>query len=129
MCTGLCLPTQATITASRYVSGIRTEVERLEKNLKLFSDTLDEWLECQKNWIYLESIFAAPDIQRQLPFESKAFFTVDKSFKDIMRRTKDRPNAMMAGTTPGWLVQRCMLMCRGQPPDHSVAYGSICFVS
>ena len=23
--------------------------------------------------------------------------------RDIMRRTRDRPNAMMAGTTPGWL--------------------------
>ncbi|KAK3237367.1 hypothetical protein CYMTET_52552 [Cymbomonas tetramitiformis] len=95
--------TMTTITASRFVAGIRNEVEKLEKSLRLFSDVLDEWLECQKNWIYLETIFSAPDIQRQLPFESKAFFAVDKAFKDIMRRTRDRPNALMAGTTPGWL--------------------------
>ena len=36
--------------------------------------------------MYLESIFSAPDIQRQLPAESKMFLTVDKSYKDIMRK-------------------------------------------
>ena len=95
--------TMATITASRFVAGIRTEVEKMEKSLRLFSDMLDEWTEVQKQWMYLESIFSAPDIQRQLPNESKAFFAVDKSFKEIMRRTRDRNNALQAGTTPGWL--------------------------
>ena len=73
--------TMTTITASRYVGGIRAEVEKMEKALKLFADVLDEWLECQKQWMYLESIFSAPDIQRQLPNESKSFFSVDKMFK------------------------------------------------
>lgn len=56
-------------------------MEKLEKQLRLFQEVLDEWLECQKNWMYLESIFSAPDIQRQLPNESKAFILVDKQFK------------------------------------------------
>lgn len=29
---------------------------------------------------------SAPDIQRQLPVEAKAFLAVDKQLKDIMRR-------------------------------------------
>lgn len=62
---------------------------------------MDEWLNTQKNWMYLESIFSAPDIQRQLPMEAKAFILVDRQFKDIMKRTMDRPNALQAGTTPG----------------------------
>ncbi len=33
----------ATITSSRFIAGIRVEVERVEKQLKLFGDTLDEW--------------------------------------------------------------------------------------
>eukprot|EP00239_Pterosperma_sp_CCMP1384_P006167 CAMPEP_0197848382 /NCGR_PEP_ID=MMETSP1438-20131217/8580_1 /TAXON_ID=1461541 /ORGANISM="Pterosperma sp., Strain CCMP1384" /LENGTH=40 /DNA_ID= /DNA_START= /DNA_END= /DNA_ORIENTATION= len=38
----------ATILSSRYVAGIRTEVEKMEKALNLFSETLDEWLAVQK---------------------------------------------------------------------------------
>ena len=95
--------TMATILSSRFVAGIRGEVEKVEKQLNLFSDTLDEWLGVQKNWMYLESIFLAPDIQRQLPNEAKAFLTVDKQLRDIMRRTRDRPNALQSGTTPGYV--------------------------
>ena len=95
--------TMSVILASRFVTGIRNEVDKLNNQLRLFSDTLDEWLECQKSWMYLESIFSAADIQRQLPNENKAFLAVDKQFRDIMRRTKDRGNALQAGSTPGWL--------------------------
>ncbi|KAJ9505501.1 hypothetical protein QJQ45_023785, partial [Haematococcus lacustris] len=49
-----------TISASRFVAGIRHEVEKTERQLRLFSDTLDEWLECQKQWLYLETIFRCP---------------------------------------------------------------------
>jgi hypothetical protein len=31
----------------RFVSGIRNEVEKVEKQLTLFSDTLDEWVGVQ----------------------------------------------------------------------------------
>ena len=60
----------------------------------MFSDTLDEWIQVQKSWMYLEPIFSAPDIQRQLPVEAKAFAQTDKQLREIMRRTKDRPNAL-----------------------------------
>ncbi|BBN19721.1 hypothetical protein Mp_8g13060 [Marchantia polymorpha subsp. ruderalis] len=95
--------TMNTVTSSRYVAGIKGEVDKMEGQLKHFGKTLDQWCECQKQWMYLESIFSAPDIQRQLPNESKAFFAVDKQFKDIMKRTHDRANALQAGTSPGWL--------------------------
>jgi len=51
-------------------------VDRLEGTFKLFGATLEQWLECQKGWMHLEGVFAAPDIQRQLPEESKAFAQV-----------------------------------------------------
>jgi dynein heavy chain len=51
----------------------------------------------------LESIFNAPDIQRQLPEEAKMFSQVDRGWKDIMRKTYRNPNALKAGTTPGVL--------------------------
>jgi len=96
--------TMTTILSSRFVGGIRAEVEKVEKGLNLFSETLDEWLNVQKNWMYLESIFSAPDIQRQLPTEAKQFFAVDKQFRDIMRKTRENDNALKAGTTPGYLA-------------------------
>ncbi|KAL0028415.1 hypothetical protein WJX77_005025 [Trebouxia sp. C0004] len=95
--------TMSTILASRFMVGIRNEVERVDRQLHLFSDTLDEWLACQKDWMYLKTIFTAPDIQRQLPHEAKAFASVDKQFKEVMRRTRERTNAMQAATTPGLL--------------------------
>jgi len=95
--------TMSTIMSSRFVKGIRETVEKVEAQLSLFSETLDEWLAVQKNWMYLETIFSAPDIQRQLPNEAKQFFAVDKQFRDVMRKTRENDNALRAGTTPGYL--------------------------
>ena len=75
-------------------AGVRGDVDKVNKSLRLFSDTLDEWVECQKKWLYLENIFMAPDIQRQLPNETKLFASVDRQFKSIMRITRDRPAAL-----------------------------------
>ncbi|XP_064622088.1 dynein axonemal heavy chain 6-like isoform X2 [Lineus longissimus] len=93
--------TVGTIRGSRYVTPIKNTVEEWERRLTLFARTLDEWMICQRNWLYIEQIFSTPDIQRQLPNEAKLFISVDKSWKDIMRRTEDRPNALKSATAPG----------------------------
>ena len=43
---------------------IREDVEEYEKKLSYISDVIDEWLTCQRDWMYLESIFSAEDIQK-----------------------------------------------------------------
>ncbi|KAI4873222.1 hypothetical protein NFI96_025127 [Prochilodus magdalenae] len=93
----------ATVASSRYVGPIKARVDEWQRQLNLFSQTLDEWLTCQRNWLYLESIFSAPDIQRQLPAEAKMFLQVDKSWKEIMRKVNNLPNALRAATQPGLL--------------------------
>uniref|UniRef100_A0A8C2LDF4 Dynein, axonemal, heavy chain 6 n=1 Tax=Cricetulus griseus TaxID=10029 RepID=A0A8C2LDF4_CRIGR len=93
----------ATIASSRYVGPLKTRVDDWQKQLSLFNQTLEEWLTCQRNWLYLESIFNAPDIQRQLPAEAKMFLQVDKSWKEIMRKVNRLPNALRAATQPGLL--------------------------
>ncbi len=40
--------TMATVLSSRFVAGIRSEVEKAEATLRLFAGTLDEWLAVQK---------------------------------------------------------------------------------
>ena len=51
-----------TILASRFVGGIRQEVEEWEIKLGLLSDTLDEWLACQRSWMYLVGPLPLPRI-------------------------------------------------------------------
>ncbi|KAJ9577922.1 hypothetical protein L9F63_025216, partial [Diploptera punctata] len=92
-----------TIASSRHVGPIKPRVDEWLRLLDLFSQTLDEWLSCQQSWLYLEAIFSAPDIQRQLPKEAKMFLVVDKSFKRIMKKTYKMPLAMPACTAPGML--------------------------
>ena len=93
--------TVGTILASRYVAGIRTEVEKMESSLKSVQAVLDEWLGVQKNWMYLEPIFSAPDIQRQLPAEAKMFADVDKGLKLFLKKVSENPNCMRVGLLPG----------------------------
>uniref|UniRef100_A0A9J8DK93 Dynein, axonemal, heavy chain 6 n=1 Tax=Cyprinus carpio carpio TaxID=630221 RepID=A0A9J8DK93_CYPCA len=93
----------ATVASSRYAGPISARVDKWQRQLTLFSQTLDEWLTCQRSWLYLESIFSAPDIQRQLPAESKMFLQVDKSWKEIMRKVNRLPNALRAATQTGLL--------------------------
>jgi dynein heavy chain, axonemal len=95
--------TIATIKSSRFIGPIKSEVERWDKMLSLFDETLDVWLVCQRSWLYLESIFSAPDIQRQLPDEARMFTQVDRAWKDIMRKVARNPNAIKSGTMPGLL--------------------------
>ena len=95
------LVTLGTIMGSRYVAAIRENVEVWQKKLVLLQETLEEWLVVQKSWMYLENIFAAPDIQRQLPNETKQFEKVDKSWKGLMRVVATNPNCVAVGCHKG----------------------------
>lgn len=83
-----------TLAASRYVAPIKSRVDEWQRNLDMFTSTLEEWAACQSSWIYLEAIFSAPDIQRQLPVEARMFLVVDKAWKDTMRRAYKAPLAL-----------------------------------
>ncbi|CAB1335557.1 unnamed protein product [Coregonus sp. 'balchen'] len=122
------------IKASRYAEPIKYLIDEWERKLNQFSHTLEEWVMCQKRWLHLEPIFSAGGIQRQgsyccltlqLPAEAKVFLQVDQSWKEIMRRTDDRPNALRAATAPGVLemlqagnihlekIQKCLEVLEG----------------
>merc|ERR1719238_2205783 len=73
---------------SRFITGIKDKVEVWEKKINLCSDTIDEWYQVQRAWMYLENIFSAEDIQNQLPVEAGKFKTVDKFWKDVFRKVR-----------------------------------------
>eukprot|EP00767_Chilomastix_cuspidata_P003405 gnl/Chilomastix_cuspidata/3528.p1 GENE.gnl/Chilomastix_cuspidata/3528~~gnl/Chilomastix_cuspidata/3528.p1 ORF type:complete len:4397 (+),score=382.77 gnl/Chilomastix_cuspidata/3528:1904-13192(+) len=95
------IATVSTIRSSRHVTAIEELVDHWDKQLSLLSDTLDEWLNVQKSYLYLENIFSASDIQRQLVTESKMFQETDVFWRKLMLGVRDYPNALLAGTQPG----------------------------
>lgn len=42
-----------TILSSRFVGPMQKKVDEWEKKLRLFSETVDEWLAVQRSWMYL----------------------------------------------------------------------------
>ncbi|ETE66210.1 Dynein heavy chain 14, axonemal, partial [Ophiophagus hannah] len=76
-------------------------VHAWDHKLNLISCTLEEWLTCQRHWIYLEPIFQAPEIKRQLPEEASLFSVVDNKWKEIMNFAAETPNVLTATTTSG----------------------------
>ena len=87
-----------TILGSRFVGPMQKRVDEWEKKLRLFSETLDVWLAVQRAWMYLESIFKAADIQRQLPNEYKDFEKINKMWLDLMKKCNADPSALKQAT-------------------------------
>ena len=60
------------------------------------------WLhKIRERWFLKADFFVFILLCRQLPNEARLFAQVDKSWKDIMRRTIDKPNALKASTAAG----------------------------
>jgi dynein heavy chain len=87
-----------TMLCSRHVQDIKGIIEEWDKKLRLVQKVIDEWLACQKQWVYLENIFAAPDIQKQLPAESAKFAGVDKFWRETMLKVNKTPSVLDACT-------------------------------
>ena len=54
---------------------------------------LEEWLNCQRAWLYLEPIFSSEDINRQLPVESKRYQTMERIWRKIMKNAYENREA------------------------------------
>jgi len=57
------------ILGNRFVRVMRSEAEKMKKELNILSNALDEWVTVQKSWMYLENIFGSPEIRKTLPKE------------------------------------------------------------
>ncbi|CAJ1990204.1 dynein heavy chain [Leishmania donovani] len=65
-----------------------------ERSLNLISDILEQWLECQRAWRYLEPILNSEDIAMQLPRLSTLFEKVDRTWRRVMGNAHAQPNAL-----------------------------------
>lgn len=67
---------------SKYIAHFLEEVSGWVKKLSTTDTVLTIWLEVQRTWSHLESIFiGSEDIRAQLPEDSKRFDEIDADFK------------------------------------------------
>ncbi|KAL1763634.1 dynein heavy chain 1, axonemal isoform X1 [Sigmodon hispidus] len=66
---------------SPYKKPFEQSINSWETKLKLTQEVLEEWLNCQRSWLYLEPIFSSEDITRQLPVESKRYQTMKRIWR------------------------------------------------
>ncbi|CAN0548741.1 unnamed protein product, partial [Ectocarpus sp. 12 AP-2014] len=83
-----------TMRGSPYILPIEAECKAWEFRLKYAQGLVDEWISCQRTWLYLEPIFSSEDIMRQLPTEARRFNSVDQLWKKTMEETNKDPNFM-----------------------------------
>ncbi|KAI8473051.1 MAG: flagellar outer dynein arm heavy chain beta [Monoraphidium minutum] len=73
-----------------------------QKRLGTVDAVLNTWMDVQKKWQALESIFVgSPDIRVQLPEDSKRFCTVNADYQDLMRCAPDVTNVLEAANMDG----------------------------
>jgi dynein heavy chain len=87
-----------TMLGSSYIKPIIEVCRKWEKRLQYIQELLEEWLTCQRTWMYLEPIFGSDDIMRQMPTEGRRFNTVDRTWRKIMQDTFENPRVLTVGS-------------------------------
>lgn len=76
---------------SPFKKAFESRINNWESKLKMTQDVLEEWMTCQRSWLYLEPIFSSPDIKQQLPAEAQRYQQMDKMWRDAMKKAHNNP--------------------------------------
>uniref|UniRef100_A0A452IS51 Uncharacterized protein n=1 Tax=Gopherus agassizii TaxID=38772 RepID=A0A452IS51_9SAUR len=90
---------------SPYKKPFEDRMNTWETKLKMTQDVLEEWLTCQRSWLYLEPIFSSEDINRQLPVESKRYQTMDRTWRKIMKNANENREVRLCVLTWHMLLE------------------------
>jgi dynein heavy chain len=88
------LTTLETVRQSKNASHVKERIEEWIKNLIVMRENLTKWIEAQNNWIYLEPIFASPEIQASLPKAHVEFIDLQATLKRIQFSAYLNPKAI-----------------------------------
>ncbi|XP_070583565.1 dynein axonemal heavy chain 11 isoform X3 [Erythrolamprus reginae] len=90
-----------TVLQSKYVEYFIEQVITWQKKLNVADSVIYIWVEVQRTWSHLESIFiGSNDIREQLPEDSKRFDCIDMDFKELMNDSTNTRNVLEAATKP-----------------------------
>jgi dynein heavy chain len=62
--------------------------------LQNLQSLIDDWMSCQRSWLYLHPIFCSEDIVTKLPQEARRFAWVDTLWLTTMNETNQNPRAI-----------------------------------
>ena len=72
------------LKASPHIKQILKRATEIENRFITIQDCLENWMKCQRGWLYLEPIFSSEDIVKKLPQEQRKFDVIDKFFRATM---------------------------------------------
>ncbi|XP_017768545.1 PREDICTED: dynein heavy chain 1, axonemal-like [Nicrophorus vespilloides] len=79
------------LSFSPFKAALTERIDLWENMLKITYDVIEEWMDVQKQWMYLEPIFTSADISKQLPVESKKYNSMERTWRRIMRSAYESP--------------------------------------
>uniref|UniRef100_UPI00398F1A35 dynein axonemal heavy chain 11 n=1 Tax=Pristiophorus japonicus TaxID=55135 RepID=UPI00398F1A35 len=105
------------ILMSKYVEYFLVDVRSWQKKLMISDLVISIWMEVQRTWAHLQSIFTgSEDIRNQLSQDAKRFDEIDLNFKDLMAVTVKTRNVVEATNNLGLLekleaLQQRLTLC------------------
>ena len=80
---------------SKYITYFFEEISTWQTRLSQVDQIISLWMDVQRTWSHLESIFiGSDDIRKQLPTDSARFDDIDKEFKEMMVKMEKMPNVV-----------------------------------
>lgn len=83
------------IFQSKHVHHFLLQVVELQTQLTIADSVLLTWMEVQRTWAYLESIFkGCDDLRQQLPGDANRFQAIDSEFQVCGPRSQNLPDIL-----------------------------------
>lgn len=83
--------------SSKYIAHFLQEVSQWQKKLSTADQVISIWMEVQRTWSHLESIFiGSEDIRNQLPEDSKRFDGIDTDFKVLLCKRQQLKESLIS---------------------------------
>jgi len=76
---------------SAFKKPFEERIDKWSSKLDLVYEVIEQWVQVQRQWMSLQSIFSSPDINKQLPAEGKRFATVNKTWMLTMSQVNSNP--------------------------------------